>query len=108
MKRRLGLHNSRPLPDVLPSVTLKAKDLATEMTTVNSRSKDLNGKEKIKYEHDENNASVRGTLTQRGIYPEQLPAAENVKLVESRHRRMQKQLAKEVLKNLPAVSKENN
>ncbi|MDP3997643.1 MAG: DNA damage-inducible protein D [bacterium] len=101
MKRKLGVKRAVPLPDVLPSVTLKAKDLATEMTTVNSRSKSLYGASVVKNEHDENNESVRRTLTQRGIYPERLPAAENTKRIESRHRRMQKQLAKEMIQSLP-------
>ena len=101
MKRKLGVKRDVPLPDVLPSVTLKAKDLATEMTTVNSRTKNLYGASKMKNEHDENNESVRRTLTQRGIYPERLPAAENTKRIESRHRRMQKRLAKEMIKSLP-------
>ena len=106
MKRKLGVSKKKPLPDVLPSVTLKAKDLATEMTTVNSRNKNLQGAGVIKNEHDDNNSSVRHTLTQRGIYPEKLPAAENTKSIESRHRRMQKKLASDMLKSLPNVAQE--
>lgn len=102
MKTKLGVPKDVPLPDVLPSVTLKAKDLATEMTTVNSRTKDLRGAYNIKDEHDDNNLSVRNTLVQRGIYPEKLPAAENTKVLESRHRRMQKKLASDLLKSLPS------
>lgn len=102
MKRKLGVVKEIPLPDVLPSVTLKAKDLATEMTTVNSRKKNLLGASLIKSEHDDNNSSVRNTLTQRGIFPEKLPAAENTKMIESRHRRMQKKLAADLLKSLPS------
>lgn len=102
MKRKLGIKKDTPLPDVLPSVTLKAKDLATEMTTVNSRNKNLQGTGIIKTEHDENNKSVRNTLTQRGIFPESLPAAENTKELASRHRRMQRKLETDLLKSLPS------
>jgi DNA-damage-inducible protein D len=99
MKKKLGLRNlKKPLADVLPSVTLKAKDLATEMTTVNSKQKNLYGSNQIKTEHDDNNSSVRNILTSRGIFPEKLPAAEDIKKVESRHRKQQKLLEREYLK----------
>lgn len=104
MKRRLGIKNlQKPLPDVLPSVTLKAKDLATEMTTVNAKKKDLFGKDQIRPEHDANNNSVRKMLTERGIYPENLPAEEDIKKVESRHRKQQKQLESSYAKSLPST-----
>lgn len=103
MKRKLGITNlNKPLSDVLPSVTLKAKDLATEMTTVNAKNKNLWGKEKIKYEHESNNLSVRNTLVSRGIHPENLPPAEDIKKVESRHLKQQKVLEKKYRKQLPA------
>lgn len=102
MKRKLGVTNpKKPLSDVLPSITLKAKDLAAEMTTVNTRKKDLWGKGLIKMEHDDNNKSVRETLVSRGIYPESLPPAEDIKRVESRHRRQQKLLENKYRKKLP-------
>lgn len=101
MKRKLGITNlNKPLPDVLPSITLKAKDLAAEMTTVNTKQKDLYGKHQIKPEHEENNSSVRKMLIERGIYPENLPAAEDIKKVESRHRNQQKLLEKEFTKKV--------
>ncbi len=87
MKQRLGVKNShKPLADVLPTVTLKAKDLATEMTTVNTKKKELHGMQPIKYEHIKNNANVRKALVDTDIYPEELPAAEDVKKIESRRR----------------------
>lgn len=104
MKRKLGIQNMKhPLSDVLPSVTLKAKDLASEMTTVNARKKDLIGKNPIKAEHDDNNLSVRKMLTERGIFPENLPAEEDIKKVESRLKSQQKLFGKQFSskKNLP-------
>lgn len=103
MKQRLGLKNSRkPLADVLPTVTLKAKDLATEMTTVNTKKKELHGTRPIKFEHIKNNANVRKALVDTDIYPEELPAAEDVKKIESRHRKQKKELAVSAKKNLPS------
>jgi len=77
MKRRLGVKPAKPLADYLPTVTLKAKDLAAEMTTVNTLEKDLQGKDPIKYEHVGNNDAVRQALAERGIQPEALPPAED-------------------------------
>ncbi len=62
----------------------KAKDLAAELTSVNVQTKDLHGEASITQEHVENNAAVRKMLTERGIVPENLPAAEDVKKVERR------------------------
>lgn len=83
MKKQLGVKTG-PLADVLPSVTLKAKDLATEMTTVNTKRKNLIGKVLIKNEHMANNYGVRKALTEAGIRPEELPPEEDIKKVESR------------------------
>lgn len=103
MKQKLGLKDSRkPLADVLPTVTLKAKDLATEMTTVNTKKKELQGTQPIKYEHIKNNANVRKALVEADIYPETLPAAEDVKKIESRHRKQKKELEMSAKKNLAA------
>jgi DNA-damage-inducible protein D len=96
MKKKLGLQNTtRPLADVLPTVTLKAKDLATEITTVNTKQKSLHGKNPIKYEHVNNNRNVREALTKSNIYPENLPPAEDIKKIESRHKQNKKLLEKE-------------
>lgn len=103
MKQKLGLKDSRkPLADVLPTVTLKAKDLATEMTTVNTKKKELQGTQPIKYEHIKNNANVRKALVEADIYPEALPAAEDVRKIESRHRKQKKELEMSAKKNLAA------
>lgn len=84
MKKRLGVKGSKPLADHLPSVTLAAKQLATEMTSHNVEDKDLRGEPSIAEEHVQNNAGVRDLLGQRGIKPEELPAEEDVKRLERR------------------------
>lgn len=75
---------SRPLADFLPTISIKAKDFAAEMTSVNVQAKDLHGETSITKEHVDNNAAVRKMLTERGIVPENLPPAEDVKKVERR------------------------
>lgn len=84
MKNRLGVPQSRPLADFLPTISIKAKDFAAEMTSVNVQTKDLRGDESISQEHVDNNTAVRKMLTERGIVPEDLPPAEDVKKVERR------------------------
>lgn len=84
LKRKLGAPDSRPLADFLPTVGIKAKDLAAEMTSVNVQQKDLRGEHRIGREHVDNNSAVRKMLIGRGIYPEKLPAGEDVKKVERR------------------------
>lgn len=84
MKRRLGIKSARPLADFLPTLTIAAKNLATEMTNYNVEQKDLQGETPITREHVQNNQSVRQMLGQRGIRPEELPAAEDIKKVERR------------------------
>ena len=84
MKRRLGIKSTRPLADFLPALTIAAKNLATEMTNYNVENKDLYGEKDITVEHVQNNRSVRQMLRQRGIKPEDLPAAEDIKKVERR------------------------
>lgn len=94
MKKRLGIKSNRPLADFLPTLTIAAKNLATEMTNYNVEQKDLQGEESITQEHEQNNLSVRDMLGQRGISPESLPAAEDVKKVERRVARDEKQIEK--------------
>ncbi|MBD5338170.1 MAG: DNA damage-inducible protein D [Bacteroides sp.] len=84
MKVRLGIKSSRPLADFLPTLTIAAKNLATEMTNYNVEQKDLKGESPITREHVQNNRSVRQMLGERGIKPENLPAAEDIKKVERR------------------------
>lgn len=84
IKRRMGAPESRPLADFLPTISIKAKDFAAEMTSVNVQTKDLQGSISIEREHVENNAAVRQMLVERGIVPENLPGDEDVKKVERR------------------------
>ena len=92
LKRKLGAPDNRPLADFLPTISIKAKDFAAEMTSVNVQQKDLHGQEQITREHVDNNAAVRNMLLQRGIVPEQLPPGEDVKKVERRLKSEEKSL----------------
>ncbi|MBR5657695.1 MAG: DNA damage-inducible protein D [Prevotella sp.] len=94
MKRKMGVPQSRPLADFLPTISIKAKDFAAEMTSVNVQAKDLQGEASIMKEHVDNNAAVRKMLTERGIIPENLPAAEDVKKVERRLASEEKKMLK--------------
>ena len=105
MKKRLGIKSSRPLADFLPTLTIAAKNLATEMTNYNVEQKDLQGEAPITQEHIQNNISVRKMLGQRGIQPENLPAAEDIKKVERRVANNEKQIEKTSPK-LPKETKE--
>lgn len=100
MKLRLGIKSSRPLADFLPTLTIAAKNLATEMTNYNVEQKDLHGEAPITREHIQNNQSVRQMLGQRGIRPEDLPAAEDIKKVERRVASNEKSIEK-TTKKLP-------
>ncbi|NOY07186.1 MAG: DNA damage-inducible protein D, partial [Chlorobi bacterium] len=84
MKQRLGVKPSRPLADFLPTITIKAKDFATEITIFNIRDKDIRKGNRIAWEHIRNNKAVRKLLLERGIRPEELPPAENIKKLERR------------------------
>ena len=84
LKRKMGVPASRPLADFLPTISIKAKDFAAEMTSMNVQTKDLQNETMIAKEHIDNNAAVRKMLLERGIVPEDLPAAEDVKKVERR------------------------
>ena len=103
MKKRLGI-KSGALADYLPTLTIAAKNLATEMTNYNVEQKDLYGEASITAEHVQNNRSVRGMLGQRGIKPEELPPAEDIKKVERRVAKDEKDMLKESQK-LPKDSK---
>ena len=84
MKAQWKVPDSRPLADFAPTIILKAKDFATEITIFNSRERYLTTEGAISGEHVTNNQAVRDTLLERGIRPESLPAAEDVKKVERR------------------------
>lgn len=82
LKKKLGIPDNRPVADFLPTINIKAKDLAAEMTGLNAQTKDLTGQASIEDEHVDNNLAVREMLTKRGIYPELMPPAEDVKKVK--------------------------
>ena len=95
MKERLGVKANRPLADFLPTLTIAAKNLATEMINYNVEQKDLQGEPAITVEHVQNNSSVRSMLGERGIKPEELPPAEDMKKLERRVKTTEKRIAKE-------------
>ena len=100
MKQRLGIKSSRPLADFLPTLTIAAKNLATEMTNHNVDAKNLYGEMPITNEHIQNNVSVRAILSKRGIKPEELPPAEDIKKLERRVASEEKSIEKST-KKLP-------
>ncbi len=95
MKKKLGVKASRPLADFLPTLTIAAKNLATEMTNYNVEEKDLQGEEPITEEHVQNNITVRKMLGERGIKPEELPPAEDIKKLERRVKSQEKRIVEE-------------
>jgi DNA-damage-inducible protein D len=95
MKDRYGITKSRPLADFLPTVTIAAKNLATEITNHNVQSNNLHGEKAITDEHVQNNTSVRNMLGDRGIVPEDLPPEEDLKKLERRVNSTEKKLMKE-------------
>jgi DNA-damage-inducible protein D len=94
MKFKLKVSDNKPLADFLPTLTLKAKDFANELTSHNTENKDLKGVNAITQEHIENNKAVRKMLLERGVKPEELPAAEDVKKVKRKLEKDEKQLLK--------------
>lgn len=100
MKKRLGVKSNRPLADFLPTLTIAAKNLATEMTNYNVESKDLHGEHPITSEHIQNNQSVRAMLGQRGIKPEELPPSEDIKKIERKVAQDEKKI-EQVSQKLP-------
>ena len=101
------IKSTRPLADFLPTLTIAAKNLATEMTNYNVEQKDLYGEHSITTEHMDNNRSIRQMLGQRGIRPEELPAAEDIKKVERRVASNEKKIEKSSSK-LPKLKPEDN
>lgn len=95
MKDRYGITKTRPLADFLPTLTIAAKNLATEMTNHNVQQDDLRGEHAITREHVQNNESVRDMLGQRGIKPERLPPEEDIKKLERRVKTEEKKLVKQ-------------
>ena len=84
MKDRLGVPDSRPLADFLPTITIKAKDFANEVTHTQVKQCDLRDEPAVTSEHVRNNADVRRILTDRDIRPEALPPGEDVRKVQRR------------------------
>ena len=84
MKAHWKVPPNRPLADFAPTIILKAKDFATEITIHNAREHQMRTENAISREHVTNNEAVRNTLLERGIRPESLPAAEDAKKVERR------------------------
>lgn len=93
LKRKLGIPDKRPVADFLHTLAIQAKDFAAGMTSVNVERKDLRGVATISNEHIDNNKAVRQMLLQRGIKPEQLPVAEDIKKVERRLKADEKKLS---------------
>jgi len=100
MKHKLLVPANRPLADFLPTLTIKAKDFATELTSHNVVEKDLKGENQITTEHVENNKAVRKMLIERGVKPEALPPSEDVK-------KLQRKLVGDEKKMLKDVKKKN-
>lgn len=92
MKAKLGVKDNRPLADFLPTLTIAAKNLATEMTNYNVESKNLYGESDITGEHVQNNTEIRKMLGERGIKPEELPPAEDIKKLERRTKSQDKRI----------------
>jgi len=98
MKDRLSIPDSRALADFLPTITIKAKDFATEITNFNIKRDDLRYEGEIAVEHVKNNFDVRKVLTDRGIKPEGLPPAEDIKKLERRVKSEEKKIMKKAVK----------
>lgn len=98
MKKKLGVPENRPLADFLPTITITAKQLATEITNFNVKQHNLKGEGRITDEHVKNNTDVRGLLGKSRIKPEQLPAEEDIKKLERRVKAADKEIEKKKLK----------
>jgi DNA-damage-inducible protein D len=93
MKQKLSIPKNRPLADFLPTVTIAAKNLATELTNFNVKQNSLDGEPKITYEHVKNNKEMRKVLAKNKIVPENLPAEEDIKKLERRVKKDEKLIA---------------
>src|SRR5450759_5004638 len=94
MKRKLGIAEGRPLADFLPTITISAKQFATEITNFNVNKNDTKGEIKITTEHVKNNLDIRTLLGKSGIKPEQLPAEEDIQKLKRRLESDNKKLLK--------------
>lgn len=98
MKQKLGVPDKRPLADFLPTVTITGKAFANALTEQNVIGKNLRGESPIGQEHEASNRAVRSAMLERGIKPESLPPAEDIKRVESRVKSENKKLPKQTKK----------
>jgi len=98
MKKKLLIPNDRPMADFLPTVTIAAKNFATEITNFNVRKDSLEGESKITNEHIKNNEKVRKVLLDDNIVPENLPPEEDIKKLERRVKSNEKKLANSIKK----------
>lgn len=94
MKDKLGIPEKRALADFLPTITIKAKDFANEITTFNTQRDNLQGETTVSREHIKNNTDVRNLLKRKGIQPENLPAAEDIKKLGRKIQSENKKLTK--------------
>ena len=90
----MGVPTNRPVADFLPTIGIKAKDLAAEMTSMNVQTKALKGHSPIEKEHLDNNKAVRGVLVNRGIQLEKLPPSEDVKKLQRKLANEEKKVVK--------------
>ena len=98
MKKKLGLPDKRPLADFLPTIIIKAKDFAAEITSFNTKNNNLHGELAITSEHVKNNRDVRNLLGKSGIRPEALPPEEDIKKLQRRLKSEGKKIAKDAKK----------
>ncbi len=98
LKQKMGVADNRPVADFLPTISIKAKDLAAEMTGLNVQTKDLKGYNPIEREHIDNSTAVRKMLVERGIHPEQLPPADDIKKIQRKLDSDNKNVLKETKK----------
>lgn len=98
LKRKMGAPDNRPVADFLPTISIKAKDLAAEMTSLNVQSKDLKGHNPIEKEQVDNSGAVRKMLLERGIQPENLPPVGDIKKTQRKLQSEEKQVLKEAKK----------
>ena len=94
MKIKLGIPDGRPLADFLPTITIKAKDFANEITNINVRTNELKSENDIASEHVKNNKDVRNLLQKSGIIPEKLPPEEDIKKLKQRVKSTEKLIPK--------------
>ncbi len=99
MKNKLNISKKKPLADFLPTITITAKNLATEITNFNVKKENIDGENKITSEHIRNNKDVRDLLSKRGIKPEELPAEEDIKKLERRVKKDESLIAGKSKKN---------